>query len=69
MSTSPEEPSTAGGLRERHVIQAKNSQVQVASGTDPVIKDGSCHAGKEKKTFGRTPDGTGELCNFPLKWG
>lgn len=66
MSASPEEPSTAEGLRERHIAQAKSSQVQAANGTEPVIEDGSSHAGKgKKKTFGRTPDGTGKLCNSP----
>lgn len=70
MSASPEEPSTAEGLRERHIVQAKSSQVQAANGAEPVVEDGSSHTGKEKKTFGRTPDGTGELCTFPwkLRW-
>jgi len=67
MSAPPEEPPTVESLRERHAVQPKASPVQAANGTEPVIEDGSSHAGKRKKTFGRTPDGTGELCSFPWK--
>jgi hypothetical protein len=67
MSASLEEPPTVEGLRERHIAQAKINQIKAANGTEPVIEDGSSHAGREKKTFGRTPDGTGELRKFPWK--
>jgi hypothetical protein len=67
MSASPEEPSAAEGLRARHAVQPKVSPIQAANGTEPVTEDSSSHAGKKKKTFGRTPDGTGELCNFLWK--
>ena len=52
------------GLRERHVKQAKITHFNTANGTDPAIEDCSSHAGKAKKTFGRTPDGTGEQETF-----
>jgi hypothetical protein len=64
MSASSEEPSTAEGLRERHIVQPKVGQIQAANGAEPVIEDGSSHADKVKKTFGRTPNGTGELRSF-----
>jgi hypothetical protein len=69
MSASPPEASTAEGLRERHISQTKSSQINIANGTEPVVENGNGHAWKEKKTFGRTPDGTGELRNFPLQVG
>jgi hypothetical protein len=65
MSASPEEPSTVEGLRERHITQAKSTDFNEANGTEPAVEDDSGHAKKEKKTFGRTPDGTSELCKFP----
>jgi len=65
MSISLEEHYMAEGLRERHGAQAKSSQTNEANSTEVVGEDGSGHVAKEKKTFGRTPDGTGEQCNSP----
>ncbi len=66
MSASPEEPSRAEGLRERHIVRDKSSQSQGANGAEAVLDDSS-HATKGKKTFGRTPDGTSKLQDYPLE--
>ena len=48
--------SQAEGLRERHTVQTKGDDASNSSGqnTPPSEQDGE----KEKKTFGRTPNGT-----------
>lgn len=65
MSVAPDEASAAGGLKKRHVAQLSSSRINPGISMDPVAGNGSDHVGKEKKTFGRTPDGTGELHKSP----
>jgi len=56
MSTGTTAMSQAEGLRERHTVQTKGDDASNSSGqnTPPSEQDGE----KEKKTFGRTPNGT-----------
>jgi hypothetical protein len=55
MSTSHEPPTRAEGLRERHGLSdVKEVSSSTAAGDAAVVED----VEKEKKTFGRTPDGT-----------
>lgn len=67
MSTPPEETPTVEGLRERHITQSKPIHFNAASKIERAVENGSSHAGKEKRTFGRTPGGISELFKFP--WG
>jgi hypothetical protein len=63
MGTSPEDPTGLnGGLRERHATPAFSTQGNFENRTDRA--DGVVPE-KEKKTFGRTPDGTGETILTP----
>lgn len=62
MSTSQENPSAGvESLKKRHAVQNSGSQVNAEDSTDrlDVVPD------KEKKTFGRTPDGTGKMNQTP----
>ncbi len=55
------------GLRERHVSQAvreSDSSGESVGQATPTEKDEEATVEKEKKTFGRTPDGTGMSLNF-----
>jgi hypothetical protein len=64
MSASVEPTSMGAGLRERQVTKTSSSRSDTKStigGSNPQV-DG--HAEKEKKTYGRTPDGTGEEDSF-----
>ncbi len=58
------ETPMAGALREGHVGQSATSQINVTNERDQM--DGQDHRNveKEKKTFGRTPDGTGKIRNL-----
>lgn len=58
MSTSHEPPTRAEGLRERHGLSdVKNAPNVTDAGDAAAVED----AEKEKKTFGRTPDGTSKF--------
>lgn len=58
MSTSHEPPTRAEGLRERHGLSdVKNAPNVTDAGDAAVVEDSE----KEKKTFGRTPDGTSKF--------
>jgi len=65
MGASPEKGSAAGSLRERHVAKAPSSHINASNSTEQDAQNGSGHVGKAKKTFGRTPDGTGEQHKYP----
>lgn len=54
----------AGNLRERHIGQSAASQATGASTRDRMDGQAYRNIEKEKKTFGRTPDGTGKIQNL-----
>jgi hypothetical protein len=62
MSTSHEPPAATEGLRERHAAPVSNdaSSLEGTKGTEGHSNEDDVPE-KEKKTFGRTPDGTGEI--------
>jgi hypothetical protein len=60
MSTSLREDPVGEGLRERPVARASNGQINAENTTDRMDGHAIGHVEKGKKTFGRTPDGTGE---------
>ncbi len=66
MNTPSDELSLIDGLRERHVVSERSSETQEAGGVEALLKDGTNHASKGKKTYGRTPDGNGKPCKPPL---
>jgi hypothetical protein len=57
MSMAGHEAPNAEGLRERNVAQSDTTQTKTAELESQ--QDGS--GGKQQKTFGRTPNGTGQL--------
>jgi hypothetical protein len=63
MSATSREASIGGGLRERHAVQTTTSQINPENSTDRMDERLNGHVEKEKKTFGRTPGGTGKQYN------
>lgn len=58
MSTSHEPPTRAEGLRERHGLSDEKNTPNVINAGDAADVE---ELEKEKKTFGRTPDGTSKF--------
>jgi hypothetical protein len=52
------------GLRERHVAQAISEEASPSVSSELGTPQNECEVEKEKKTFGRTPDGTSTLLSI-----
>lgn len=72
MSTSHEPPTRAEGLRERHGLSDEKNTPNVTDAGDAAAVE---ELEKEKKTFGRTPDGTSKFllrsraqCIWSCRW-
>jgi hypothetical protein len=52
------------GLRERHVTQAISEEASSSVSSEPATPQNESEVEKEKKTFGRTPDGTSTLLSI-----
>lgn len=61
MSTSHEPPTRAEGLRERHGLSDVKDAPNVTDAGDAAAVE---ELEKEKKTFGRTPDGTSKFLAY-----
>lgn len=63
MSVTSQQASSNGCLRERHVAPTTTSQKDAENAMDRMDEHLNGSAQKEKKTFGRTPGGTGKQFN------
>jgi phosphatidylethanolamine N-methyltransferase len=61
MSTATSSSTPKDGLRERTVLSAFQEPASSVEGSGQDTPQTEDEADKEKKTFGRTPDGTSEL--------